>query len=159
LFAAGTPGQTAAQEAKRNRYKKSVLDFTLDSAATLRNKIGRNDQLKLDQHMAAVRDLESRIGNTLPPVNSCNPGSQPPNPASHEEYVKLMFGLMAMALQCDLTRVITFMYDHEASQRTYSFAPEGHHTLSHYEAGGTTAQINEKLQKIDEWRVTRFAEF
>src|SRR5262249_52577523 len=88
-------------------------------------------------YLDAVRDIERRIqkakshnARELPALERPSKGI----PASFEEHVKLMFDLVALAFQSDLTRVFTIMLQREFSTRTYpeSGVPDPHHPLSHH---------------------------
>ena len=69
-------------------------------------------------------------------------------PQDFKEHIRLMFDLMALAFQGDVTRVATFMYANEGSNKSYSFigVPEGHHDLSHH---GNSDEKKQKIRKIN----------
>ena len=100
----------------------SLLDSVTDRAADLSRQLGAGDQAKLSQYLDAVRDIERRIqmaeaqsDRELPVV------AQPAGiPGSVGEHAKLMFDLMALAYETDLTRVVTFMMGREITGRTYA---------------------------------------
>jgi hypothetical protein len=77
-------------------------------------------------------------------------------PRDFGEHVRLMFDLMALAFQTDQTRVITFMYANEGSNRSYAPVEvrEGHHELSHH---GRNKEKLEKIARIDKYHMTEFA--
>lgn len=153
LFAGTQPGETQAQIEARNRYKKSILDFVSDDAKSLQSKLGSSDRKKLDEYLAGIRSLEQRLsGSAL----TCNPGDPPAETEDRQERVQLMCDLMALAFQCDLTRIATFMIGNGQTNYAYHFlgVGEGHHELSHHR--GNAAYI-EHLKKIDRWEVEQFA--
>lgn len=159
LFGNGDTGESIESRAKRNRYRLSVLDLVLDDASQLKNKLGRNDQAKLDEYLTGVREIEQRMQamereqhfNLLPP--GFHPAA---NPASFEEHIRLMGDMMILAFQADLTRVTTFMIANEGSNRGYAEVgvPEGHHEISHH--GGLPEKL-EKKKKIDTFHVAQLA--
>ena len=79
-------------------------------------------------------------------------------PFSYEEHVKLMFDLLALAYQANVTRVFTFMLAREVSNRTYTQVgvPDGHHAISHHQ---NRAEKMEKNQKIQQYHAGLFAQF
>lgn len=156
LFAGFDPGETAQQIGKRQRYKQSVLDFVLDDAQRLSQRLGTRDRAKLDEYMTGVRELETRL-ETSTQGPSCEPFQRPDGtPADFQEHVRLMLDLVALAFQCDITRVATFMLGNGGSNRSYSFlgVSGAHHELSHHQ--GDSAK-HAALQVIDTWEVEQLA--
>ena len=130
----GTTGR-AARDA-RLRQHKSLLDSVTEKLADLNRELGPADRVKLDEYAEAVRDVERRIqraeeqrGLELPEMTQ--PQGAPP---AFEEHLALMLDLQLLALQSDLTRVISFMIGKEQSARPYPQigVPEAHHPLSHH---------------------------
>ena len=159
LFANGRPGESAEARAKRERYNKSVLDFVLDDAQSLRTKLGIADQRKLDEYLNAVRELETRIARAdKPGAGDAAGGRQAPAgiPKDYGEHIRLMEDLLVLAFQGDVTRVSTMVMANEGSNRSYAFieVPEGHHDLSHH---GNDAKKLDKIKKINRFHVTQFA--
>jgi hypothetical protein len=159
LFANGRPGESAEARAKRERYSKSVLDFVLDDAQSLRAKLGIADQRKLDEYLNAVRELETRIARAdKPDAGEKAAGTQVPAgiPKDYGEHIRLMEDLMVLAFQGDVTRVSTMVIANEGSNRSYPFidVPEGHHDLSHH---GNDEKKLDKIAKINRFHVTQFA--
>ena len=121
----------------RNRRNLSLLDSVMDKVARLEKRLGPGDRGKLAQYLDAVRDVERRIQKAeeqsdreLPVI------SQPAGiPQSYDEHALLMFDLMALAFQTDVTRVATFMIGREMSVRTFPQIgiSEPHHPLSHHQ--------------------------
>ncbi|MBX7100824.1 MAG: DUF1552 domain-containing protein [Myxococcaceae bacterium] len=151
LFAADTM-LTPAEIEKRKAYRKSVLDSVLVTANDLSNKLGKADRQKLDGYLSGVRDLELRIANQgSGPM--CTPGTKPPATGDIRTQTKLLLDVLALAFQCDVTRVATFMFDRAGSDLAYPFltangAPinAGHHGTSHHHgAAANLAQLKEIL--------------
>jgi hypothetical protein len=154
LFAGQDPNQTAAALAKRKRLNQSVLDAVKDDAASLNRRLGKTDQRKLDEYLAGVRDLETRVQATQP--TSCSPGARPTGWTDIREHTTQMLDLVAWAFQCDLTRVATFMLQNAGSNYAYRFLniSEGHHSLSHH---GRDQSKLDQLELINRWEVEQFA--
>jgi len=153
----GDSGSTDAKaRLTRLRQRKSVLDSVTDELARLRGALPAGDGIKLAEYSDSVRDVERRIqiaeeqgGRELPVA------TQPAGiPNDWEQHVKLMFDLMVLAYQCDLTRVITLMIGHEHSGMTYPQigVPDAHHPISHHqqepEKVAKTAKINAYHVKV-----------
>ena len=158
LFGSGGGGaEFDASRARRDRYRKSILDFAADDARQLSRKLGSTDRRKLDEYLSAVREIEGRLQRAEARVDLA-PGFAAPQgiPEKFDDHVKIMGDLIALAFQADQTRIVTFMYANETSGRSYPDlgVPEGHHDLSHH---GGDAQKHEKLRKIDRFHIEQFA--
>jgi Protein of unknown function (DUF1552) len=159
LFATGDPQETAESRHRRERYKKSILDFVLDDAAQLRKQLGTHDQRKLDEYFSGVREIEQRLARaeTLDAQARQVIGSRPTGaPADFGEHLRLMCDMLVLAFQADLTRVCTFMLANEGSNRSYRLigVGEGHHDLSHH---GQNPEKQEKIRQINRFHVTQLA--
>lgn len=159
LFGNGDSGEMAEARIKRDRYKKSILDFALEDARKLKSDLGYTDRRKLDEYLTAVRELEQRIeransfASTLPDYN------RPTGiPRAYEDHLKLMFDLLALSFQTDTTRISTFIMAHDGSNRQYPFigVRDGHHDLSHHQ--GDEDKLA-KIAKINRFHTTQFAYF
>ncbi len=155
LFGQGDSGEQGLAKAKRERYRKSVLDFVMEDAKQLQSRLGASDQRKLDEYLYAVRDIERRIGGVdkligaEQGINFSRPAGVP---AKFEDHTKLLFDLMTLAFQTDSTRVISFMYANEGSNRNYPEANvnEGHHNLSHH---GNKAEKQALISQINRYHI------
>src|SRR5205807_9668780 len=148
---------------RRNAIKKraSLLDSVNDELVRLQKTLGPQDRHRVDQYLESVRDVERRIQqaeaatgeNPLPDLD------RPTGvPAAYADHVRLMFDLQMLALQGDITRVVTFQLARETSNRTYPEIgiSESHHPLTHH--GGDPDKIA-KVAKINRFHVSLFAEF
>lgn len=154
-------GGTAAERKKALRKRASLLDFVKDDMARLQGSLGAEDRAKVGQYLETVREVERRIqkaetsvaDNPLPDLD------RPVGvPAAYAEHARLMFDLQVLALQGDVTRVITFQLARETSNRTYPEigVSDPHHPLSHH--GNDPAKIA-RMSKINTFHVSLFAEF
>ncbi|MDG3003033.1 DUF1552 domain-containing protein [Paludisphaera mucosa] len=152
---------TEAERRKRSLYDRSILDFVLEDAQSLRGRIGQTDRRKLDEYLTAVREIEQRIaradeadgGKSGLDVGAARPAGVP---KEYAEHVRLMFDLIVLAFQTDTTRICTFMFGNEGSTRPYPFleVPEGHHDLSHH---GKDPKKLAKIRKINRFHMEEFA--
>jgi hypothetical protein len=115
---------------------RSVLDFVAEDVAQLERGIGQNDRTRLGQYLDNVREVERRIQKAEQQAKSTVeiPDAPIGVPESYGEHVGLLYDLLALAYETDLTRVFTFMMARELSQRTYPHinALLPHHMLSHH---------------------------
>jgi Protein of unknown function (DUF1552) len=155
----GEPGSPAQRTARRQR-DRSILDFVTQETTRLRGGLGARDRNRLDQYLDNVREIERRIQHAeahntsriLPPEAPIGV------PESYEEHVGLMYDLLAVAYESELTRVFTYMVARELSARTYPQAgvPEQHHQVSHH--GNDPATIA-KVVKINTYHSHLLAKF
>src|SRR5499427_7879101 len=146
----GDSNSTDAKERLgRMRQEKSILDSITEEASHLRGALPQSDRTKLAEYLDAVRGVERRI-QVAEKDNQQVPLVEHPAgiPTNWEDHVRLMFDLMVLAYQSNLTRVITLMMGHEQSGTTYPQigVPDAHHPISHHqrepEKVAKTARIN-----------------
>ncbi|HEX8295416.1 MAG TPA: DUF1552 domain-containing protein [Chthoniobacteraceae bacterium] len=153
-------GQDGTDRARREASRKSVLDFIRDDSRSLMNDVGSNDRQKLDEYFTSIREIELRMERAakMPPVNLPAGATAPPAgmPGSYAEHLRLMCDMLVLAFQADITRVCTFVFSNEASNRSYPDlgVNEGHHELSHH--GGDPEKIR-KVREINQFHVAQLA--
>ena len=152
-------GGTAAERQSELRKNASILDWVSDDIARLQGKLGASDRTKVSEYLDTIREVERRIqkaerqtaGTAMPDLD------RPVGvPAAYADHAKMMFDLQTLALQGDITRVITFQLARETSTRTYPEigVPEPHHPTSHH---ANNPEKLEKLAKINAFHVSLFA--
>ena len=154
-------GGSAADRLAELRKTSSLLDWVRDDIARLQKKLGPGDRTKVNQYLDTVREVERRIQKAeATTADSHLPDLDRPVgvPAAYADHAHLMFDLQLLALQGDVTRVMTFQLARETSTRAYPEigVPEGHHPLTHN--GGNTEMLA-KVAKINEFHVGLFASF
>ena len=160
LFGTVPRDASPADRARRERRQRSVLDFVLEDARQLNDQLGVNDRRKIDEYLNAIREIERRIdmSRSFESGNRPAPGIARPGgiPTDFREHIRLMLDLMALAFQADVTRISTFMFANEASNRAYPFlgVPDGHHDISHH---GNDPKKHDKLKAINRFHVEQFA--
>src|SRR5687767_4697314 len=131
----GEPGTPEQRNARRQRTR-SILDFVGDETARLRGGLGARDRIRLDQYLDNVREIERRIQQAEAHNSTrVTPAGAPIGvPESYEEHVRLLYDLLVVAYESELTRVFTYMVARELSARTYPQVgvPEQHHQVSHH---------------------------
>jgi len=115
----------------------SLLDSVNERARDMSKKLGSNDQAKLSQYLDAVRDVERRVQMAEAQSSRELPLMEQPAgiPDTFREHARLMFDMMALAWETDMTRVATFMMGREITGRTYAEigVPDAHHPISHHQ--------------------------
>ena len=153
----GQPG--GPERARRDLARKSVLDFIRDDSRSLVATMGGGDKQKLDEYFTSIREIELRMERaaTLPAVNA-PPGVTAPAglPDSYAEHLRLMCDMLVLAFQADVTRVSTFVFANESSNKSYPElgVNEGHHELSHH---GHDPEKIRKVRAINQFHVAQFA--
>ena len=155
----GTAASTDPQaRLARIRRDRSILDSVSDKAASLRVQLAPGDQVKLTEYLDAVRDVERRIRKAEQQVGRDVPVVDQPAgiPQDFAEHARLMFDMLALAYQTDLTRVTTFMIGREVSSRPYPEIgiSDSHHPLSHHE--NDPRKIDD-LGRLNRYHVEQFA--
>jgi hypothetical protein len=160
LFGNGDPGLDPATAARRARYRQSILDGAVAETQRLTSSVGPADRRRIDEYLTSIREVERSIQQ----FQQAGPGPRAAverpsgTPADYAEHARLMFELLALAFQADLTRVSTLMVGRESSIRSYDQIgiPESHHQLSHHRNDPATLA---KLTRIQTYHMDFFAQF
>jgi len=153
-------GDTDKERAQILSETGSILDRVQGQAQRLQASLGVSDRRVVSDYLDSVREIERRVQMAAKADNSelVIPDAPVGTPNDLTEYFKLMFDLMSLAFQADITRVITISMDREASMRTYTnlSIAEGFHPLSHH--GNNPEKMN-KLVQIQDYHAQVFAGF
>jgi hypothetical protein len=153
-------GDTDAERAAILHETGSILDRVKLQANRLQAGLGVKDRVIVSDYLDSVREIERRVQMaSQQDMSSLEIPDAPVGiPNDITEHFKLMFDLMALAFQADITRVVTMSMDHEASMRTYTNLgiAEGFHPLSHH---GNNSQKMDKLVLIQRYHADVFAKF
>jgi hypothetical protein len=152
-------GGSASDRRAAIQKRASLLDTVTEDFARLRRQLGPADRHKVSQYLESIRELEQQIqraeastkDNPLPDLD------RPVGvPAAYADHVRLMFDLQVLALQGDITRVITFQLARETSNRSYPEigVPDPHHPLTHH---GNDPEKIARMAKINQFHVSLFA--
>jgi hypothetical protein len=151
---------TTQQRLLRMQEDRSILDSVSEEAIRLQIGLGARDRVRLSEYLESVREIERRIQNAEKKgaTNLTMPGAPVGVPDDFAEHVSLLFDLVAVAFQADITRVFTFMMARDASQRAYPEigVPDGHHALSHHQ---NKPELMAKYGIINTYHVQQFARF
>ena len=158
LFGEGGPAADRRAELHKD---SSLLDWVRDDIARLQKKLGPSDRGKVSQYLDTVREVERRVQKAEAEAAGSNQRDldRPIGvPTSYADHARLMFDLQVLALQADVTRVVTFQLAREASTRTYGEigVSDPHHPLTHN--GGSVEKLMQ-VAKINAFHVSLFAYF
>ena len=154
-------GGSAADRQAALRRRASLLDVLHEDIARLQRTLGAEDRVRVGGYLDTVREVERRIQKAEAQVADAPlPDLDRPAgvPASYADHAKLMFDLQVLALQGDVTRVITFQLARETSNRTYNEigVSDPHHPLTHH---GNDPDKVARMAKINAFHVSLFASF
>jgi hypothetical protein len=153
-------GGTAAERLARRLEERSILDGLTHEAKALQTGLGARDRAVLDDYMDNIREIERRIqrAERASGEDLALPAQPAGIPFKYEDHVELMYDLLTLAYQADVTRVFTFMMDREISNRTYPQigVPDGHHATSHHQ---NRQEKIDKLVKIQQHHIGLFEKF
>lgn len=162
MFGGYDPEASASERSARRAQRRSVLDVVHRQARDLSKTVSASDRARLDGYLESIREVERRVSDARSPrcpvAETFDLGSAlgASGALDFETHVGLMVELMVLALECDVTRVVTFMLGNSASNRDFSFlgVSEGHHDLSHHAGDPRKLQA---LVDVSRWEVAVFA--
>lgn len=157
LFGEGTAKERTAAMAARRAAQKSILDFVMADARAMGRRLGSADARKLDEYLHGIRAIErqvSRFDGPLPNVPDLKLPDRPP--PAYAEHIRLLADMMVLAFQTDSTRIATFMFAHDGSNRSFPDlgVSDGHHELSHHR---NNSDMLEKIARIDRFHAEQLA--
>ena len=156
LFGGGTLTDRKSM-ARTFEQRSSILDHVLSEAKSLHPQLSGTDRRKVDEYLYAVRDIERRVQDLG--VNSERAAARPTRiPDDYADYAKIMLDLLVIAFQIDATRISTFVFGNEGSNRSYRELgiSEGHHELSHH--GNHEGKI-ERIAQINKYHAALLGGF
>jgi hypothetical protein len=154
-------GGSAAQRLARIKEDRSLLDAITSEASSMQLQLGAQDRRTMTDYLDNVREIERRIQRAAQSQSDEDlllPERPAGIPFDFEEHITLMYELLALAYQANVTRVATFMVAREVSNRTYPQVgvPDGHHAISHHQ---NRPEKMEKNARIQTYHVTLFKKF
>jgi hypothetical protein len=144
-------GGSPADRAARRQANASILDWVTARVTVLKRDVGTSDRLRLDSYLNDVREIERRIQNIEAQNRSGEMRALPEAPIgvpdSYTDHVHLMFDLMALAFQSDLTKVFSFKMSRDVSRRVYTECgvKTGFHNASHHQEKEENIRQNQKI--------------
>jgi hypothetical protein len=154
-------GGSPSERLARIQDDRSILDAITTEATALQLQLGPSDRQTMNQYLENVREIERRIQRAEKSQGDADlqlPARPAGVPFDFEEHVALMYELMALSYQANITRVITFMVSREVSNRTYTQVgvTDGHHAISHHQ---NRAEKMAKNVLIQTFNVNQFKGF
>ena len=152
---------TADQRLARMQQNRSILDSVLDETRSVSIGLGPRDRSRLEDYLENIREVERRIHmaeNRADELSASAPQSPVGIPDEFEDHVEVMFDLLHVAFQADITRVFTFMMARELSNLTYPNigVPEPHHSISHHQHSEETMEAK---GTVDRYHTELFSRF
>jgi hypothetical protein len=153
-------GDTPQERKNIARQYSSLLDLVSEEAAELQKSLGARDRVVVADYLESVREIERRVekmeARDLSHLKLPDAPAGPP--AQFDPHINLMFDLVALAYQANLTRVFTFMMAAEVSNLTYNQVgvPDAFHPISHHQNDKTKI---DKLVKIQTYHTEIMAKF
>lgn len=151
-----------AEAAKQDRLRRraSILDYVMQDTQRLERKLGKSDRNKIEEFQTSIREIERRVQMAKSSDDIVVPDVKPPTeePTKLSERIDLMYDMMRLAFQMDVTRISTFMLGNGGSNKRFDELDilDGHHTLSHHR---NNAEMVEKIRRIDRYYAEGFARF
>ena len=162
-------GGNTTQERKRSLNQgKKIVDLVLEDSKSFKNRLGVNDQVKLDEYLNSLNEVEKQLSRNEKWLNiplqdfdaslinlDIDPTTAP------EDYVRSMMDIMVLGFQTDITRVMSYMMAREDGMGFGDNFPkialglQGHHTISHDRATGHW----EDWGRLDRWYAKQFDYF
>lgn len=160
IFVADLSPEGLEQAALRRARRRSILDFGRSQARRLERSLIAPDRERLQAYLDSVREVERRLELAWSSAAMCAAPDAPPDGPSFEEHNQLMFDLLFLAFQCNVTPVASFMMDFEFSDRLLAIpgVTSGHHGVSHHEDDGDKIRQYRLIQAFYADRFARFVE-
>jgi hypothetical protein len=152
-------GDSADERAVLAGQYSSMLDMVADDATSLKGQLGARDRAELDDYLETVREIERRVEKAKnSDVSKVTLPAVPPATMAWDDQLKLMFDIMGIAYQANLTRILNFMMAAEVSGQTYNQIqiPDAFHPLSHHANDPAKIQKLIKLQTYHSEHLARF---
>lgn len=153
-------GDTPQERELLSRENASLLDLVMVEAGDLRKTLGARDQALLEDYLTSVREIERRIEKLSHNDNSniLLPPTPSGIPDKFDEHMRLMFDILHLSWQANLTRVATYMMAAEVSNQPYNFigVSDAFHPLSHHQ---NNPQKLERLARVQAFNTQVFSEF
>ncbi len=155
-------GGTLEERLARQAEDRSILDGVVQQTNALGGTLGQGDKQKINDYLESIREIERRLQQAEAQMarnaDIVIPEAPAGIPFDYEAHLQIMFDLMVLAFQSEITRVSTFMMARELSNRTYPQVGvnEGHHATSHHQNDPARMAKNVPIQT---WHVTQFKQF
>ena len=159
LFSNHIAGDSERSRLQREFFQQSILDFVREDANRLRTRLSSTDNRRVEEYLNSIREIERRLhqASTTPPAENTGGVTRPNGiPSEYSDHLRLMADLLVLAFQTDSTRIATFVFASEGSNRNYRHIdiPDGHHDLSHHQRD---PQKLDKIRRINRFHMEQFA--
>ena len=158
LFRGGARPEERATSAGRLQRRRSLLDYLADDTARVKERLGVEDRTRLDEYLDQVREVERRVEALSLDVVAEVPDEARPEgiPGDYQAHLEVLGDLLVLAFRTDATRIATWMFANEGSNRSYRMIDvrDGHHSISHH---GKDPEKMRMIRDINRWHVERLA--
>lgn len=162
-------GNTTDERRKSLARGKKIVDLVMEDSRRLRGRLGKRDQEKMDEYLTSLNAVEEQVRRNeawldipMKPFSSEHLNLDPNPRQAAQDYLRATFDLIVLALQTDITRVVTYMMGREDGMGFGDNFPKialginkGHHTISHDLVDGHW----EEWGKFDQWFAEQYAYF
>jgi hypothetical protein len=155
----GDGGTDPAARQSRLSRQRSILDFVREDMARVNKTLGVEDSTKLSEYLDAVRGVEFQIQKAEAKTDMELPEMERPvGIPAHGDHLKLMYDLLLLAYQTDMTRVFTFMVAREYSEMVFTHLghKDPYHPLTHHRGDPVRKR---QAGEIDVYHASLFGEF
>lgn len=145
------PDADAAMAEKRVALQQSVLDHTVEQISTIETRLGNEDRQRLDRYLTAVRQVEQGLQAPTPAAGCGDAMDRPDDGQSFADHTRSMMDVLALALACDATRIVTYSMDYGFGNKDFTFLGKGsyrHHNIGH---SGNTPELQAAHRAIVRW--------
>ncbi len=147
LFSGGVPMPPPGgpPPADTTAAQRSILDHVKGDVTALSSRLGSGDRARLDDYLTGLRELERQLdSSSMPLPTSCTPGSSPTSSLSRDQRARAFIKIFVTAMQCDLTRYVSFALSNAFDNTVYSDLGmnQHHHEISHR---GSDADLNKHI--------------
>ncbi len=164
----GVENQSLAEQRREFGRNRSILDNVLEETAMIQQSLSASDRRRLDEYTTSVREIEQRLERAdgwldvqRPPVNASDFDLAATPRGDAEDYIRVIFDLMYVALLTDSTRTITYQVTSEDAKGVgdrfpISIGLTAHHALSH---GTASKKGYENWARYDQFLASQLAYF
>jgi hypothetical protein len=167
LFGVGAGTPTPVPDANANQRRVSVLHYVLDQVKSTKARVGRDDQIRLDEYFTGIQELEKKIATTAPPpvmTAGCSQPSLTMNDTDYQKRLDLYYEIAYYAFVCDLTRVFTCIHATEGNDLQQNIpgvanTRSGWHSITHDGQLSDPGAASRDLGVIEAWHNNKIVSF
>ena len=162
-------GNSTTKERRKSIHQgKRIVDLVLDDSRSLKNRLGSNDKVKLNEYLSSLDEVEKQLNRNekwlevpMKDFDSSLINLDLDPTTAPKDYVRSMLDIIVLGFQTDATRVISYMMAREDGMGFGDNFPKialglkGHHTISHDKTTGHWSEWG----RLDRWYAEQFSYF